>query len=170
MVLDFIYIKENFRILFRRAIEYKINFYSFSFVSFIYFLTTCVFVSALYLNFKDLIGWSFNTFLFYLIFLNGSKAFLAQFCPYKALKGEILSGRLNSLIYKPRNIFSQHVFNSSNLFGLFDIIIYSTATILFLIYIYFTSSLDLLRLLITIIFTIFGFIFHFLLFRSSCII
>lgn len=161
---NYAYFKESFRILIRRGIEYKINFYSFSFVSLMYFLTGGVFISAMYLNFKDLIGWSLEAFIFYLVFLNGAKSFLAQFSSYKHLRAEILSGRLNSLITKPKNILSQHIFNSSNLFGSFDLLFYSILIITLLISNSYLITFD--RLVLTFLFSFLGFVFHFLLFRT----
>lgn len=116
------FIKDCFTLLFRRFVEYKANFYSSFFLFFFWYLAQFIFLLVLSNNFGTYIGWSFNEFVLFIIFVNLIWNILGLFNWGGGLYIAITKGNLNVLLPRPLSTKLKFYFYNLDETGLFFIL------------------------------------------------
>ncbi|MCA9459770.1 MAG: ABC-2 family transporter protein [Nanoarchaeota archaeon] len=155
--------KVKFIILFKVVLEYKINFYMALINNVSSVLVQAIILSILYLQFKTLIGWEFEAYVFFILILNFMFRLTGAFWFSSGLKKELIRGNINDYLTKPTNVFIQYLFNNMPIQAFMVSSIYFTGLILFVVY-YF-DILSMFRLFLLIPFLLLSGLFTILVFR-----
>ncbi len=106
------YIFENVKIMLKRLIEYKSNFYSAFFEQIFYLSTFFIFVLVLNQNFDEIITWS-SVLIFTFILIEDTLRTTAGIFAWKSdfLTEIILKGELNNLLVRPGELLFKYHFS-----------------------------------------------------------
>lgn len=157
-------IRQGIIIKFKALNEYKINLY-FAFLHNLAWISIqIIFLTIIYNDFNDFLGWTFKEYVFFVLFLNSIYRFFGAFFFDVRLNVQLLQGEINSKLLRPINVFLQYLISVIQIQATVVSFVYMT---LFFIYIlFFWSELDLFRLLLAIPFGILGGFFNFVVIRS----
>lgn len=157
------FVKESFYVKFKKMFEYKINTYSGLLINFFWILAQMLILRIMYVNFGDMIGWSFEEYCFFIVFFNLFYTITGMFWYGCNLSAYLTGGILNDYLMRPLNVFLQYFMNSQVFF------ISSAAFIYFLVFLSFVflffDSIVFLRLFLVIPFCLLAVIFEVLVFR-----
>lgn len=97
------YFKENINIVFKKLIEYKINFYMSALTQLAITFTLILSLYVISTNFGDIIDWEFNDFMIFMLAYDLIFTISGIFSWTGNIKTAITYGRLNNYINKPIN-------------------------------------------------------------------
>jgi len=132
---NFDYLKVNFYLMFKNTVEYKANFYTNLFQSFIFAGINIFSFSILGSVFAKDLGWEIADYLIFTLLSFIIFSISGFFSWGKNLKYSLLKGDLNIYLTKPISVFIGHIF--SNLSGVAFISFFFRFLVLISIFIYF---------------------------------
>lgn len=140
----------------KRLVEYRGNMYFSIFTSFVAIVTLSAFLLVFKDNFSEIFYWSKYEILFF-SFYAYSIAFISSILAGgERLREYLLTGKFNVFLYRPINIFYQYLMEGVKPRAIINVIFYGSFVV-FLFFFY--LELNLKRLLLSFIFTIFTIIF-----------
>lgn len=117
----------------KELVEYKVNFYMGVFMSVCYSLLGLFFLRIVFNNFGDLLGWSFEMYVFYIIFMGLSSTFWGTCFFSSDLRFRLRSGDFSNYLRFPVNFILQHICASSYLIFASQSVIYCVVLICFFV-------------------------------------
>jgi len=105
------YLKENFKIMWKLTIEYKINFII-NIIQMSIFMTIHIFgLYIIYFSLNDAVGWRFEDYLLFYFFSFLGAHIAGMFTYGKELSNFIIKGDLNVILTKPFHPFNFYTFS-----------------------------------------------------------
>jgi len=164
------YIKTSFFIMWRRLIEYKINFYFGILEQLSYFVFQYVFFFVVFSSFGDIIGWEFIDYILFFLLIDLIRVTAGLFIWKRGVGDLIIDGGLNVYLARPISVFIKHYFSEIEPAAIFYVItdIIAIGLILFFIKVeYFSLFIFLLLLLIYLTFISYAFLDSFSFFKKK---